>query len=217
MSGWKFRGAPEPCCNYTYCGEVGSTRLIRDGAEHLWVAVQEWSNGVPTLGGGWGAGVPVEEPVSLVKGLRREDCVACLAKPGQPHSLDCPEKPLPAPFADANPKSTQGAKKHSLRYLPLPAAVEVNRAFADGALKYGAANWRTTGVAASVYVDACLRHLFQWYDGGQERASDSGVHNLGHAMACLAILMDAQHVGKLVDDRPSPISDSDSLLLRVSE
>lgn len=79
---------------------------------------------------------------------------------------------------DGNPKSAQGAKKYSLRHLPLPAAIEVNRALEDGRNKYGAANWRQTGVAATVYVDAALRHLAQWYDGKQECAADSGVHNL---------------------------------------
>lgn len=117
-------------------------------------------------------------------------------------------------YPDGNPKSLQGAKKFSLRYLPLPAAVEVNRALEDGAKKYGAANWRKTGVAASVYVDAALRHLAQWYDGGQKNAADSGVHNLGHAMACLAILIDAESCGKLIDDRPEPCPDTDGVLLR---
>ena len=124
-----------------------------------------------------------------------------------------PDVPATA-YPDGNPKSLQGAKKYSLRYLPLPAAVEVNRALEDGAKKYGAANWRKTGVAASVYVDAALRHLAQWYDGGQKNAVDSGVHNLGHAMACLAILIDAESCGKLIDDRPEPCPDTDGVLLR---
>lgn len=119
--------------------------------------------------------------------------------------------------ADGNPKSAQGAKKYSLRLLPLPAEVEVNRALEDGLQKYGAANWRETGVAASVYVDACRRHLQQWFDGSQERASDSGVHNLGHAMACLAILIDAQWNNRLIDDRPTPCRDTDELLKRLEK
>lgn len=127
-----------------------------------------------------------------------------------PHLPDVPATAYP----DGNPKSLQGAKKYSLRYLPLPAAVEVSRALEDGAKKYGAANWRKTGVAASVYVDAAMRHLAQWYDGGQKNAADSGVHNLGHAMACLAILIDAESCGKLMDDRPEPCPDTDGVLLR---
>ena len=124
--------------------------------------------------------------------------------------------PSPEPaYADGNPKAAQGAKKYSLRSLPLPAAIEVNRALEDGCKKYGAANWRQSGVAATVYVDATLRHLMQWYDGGQKNANDSGVHNLGHAMACLAILIDAEAAGTLIDDRPYPCGNTDALLLRA--
>lgn len=121
---------------------------------------------------------------------------------------------VPSDYPDGNPKSLQGAKKYSLRYLPLPAAIAVNQALEDGAGKYGPANWRQTGVAATVYVDAAMRHLAQWFDGAQENAVDSGVHNLGHAMACFAIIIDAQVNGKLIDDRPTACVDTDKLLLR---
>ncbi|ANH51087.1 endolysin; inhibits RNA polymerase [Pseudomonas phage VSW-3] len=113
-----------------------------------------------------------------------------------------------------NPKTAQGDKKYPLHLLPLSAQVEVNRALEDGMKKYGLANWRETGVPAHVYVAAAKRHIEQWFDGGQERASDSDVHNLGHAMACMAIIIDAQWNGKLIDDRPSPTRDTDLLLLR---
>ncbi|BEQ12884.1 putative DUF5664 domain-containing protein [Pseudomonas phage Ep4] len=117
-------------------------------------------------------------------------------------------------YADGNPKSAQGAKKYSLRYLPLAANIAVNQALEDGAKKYGPANWRQTGVAASVYVDAALRHIAQFFDGKQDCASDSGVHNLGHAMACMAIIIDAAAAGKLIDDRPFCETDTDNLLKR---
>lgn len=121
----------------------------------------------------------------------------------------------PAPgYADGNPKSLQGAKKFSLRYLPLSANIEVNRALEDGAAKYGAANWREKGVATSVYIDACKRHLELYFDCSQQNATDSNVHNLGHAMACLAIIIDAEKAGSLIDDRPFPFPDGDALLLR---
>lgn len=116
-------------------------------------------------------------------------------------------------YPDGNPKSAQGAKKYDLMYLPLPAKIEVNRALEDGAKKYGKANWRETGVSATVYLNAAMRHIDQ-YNEGQERASDSTVHNLGHAMACLAIIIDAAANGKLIDDRPTPCVDTDKLLLR---
>lgn len=140
-------------------------------------------------------------------------CPGC-ARLAQEH----PPEPVPTnaltSYPDGNPKSLQGAKKYSLRYLPLSASIEVNRALEDGAKKYGAANWREKGVAASVYVDACKRHLDLYFDCKQDNASDSGVHNLGHAMACLAIIIDAEKAGTLTDDRPFPFPDGDALLLR---
>lgn len=125
-------------------------------------------------------------------------------------------QPNPAStYPDGNPKSVQGAKKYSLRYIPLPALVAVGRAMEDGANKYGPANWRESGVAASVYIDAALRHIFQYFDGRQNDAEDSRVHNLGHAMACLAIIIDAEHNGSLIDDRPFPCLGTDDLLMRT--
>lgn len=133
-------------------------------------------------------------------------------------SVSAPTTGAASTYADGNPKSIQGAKKYSLRYLPLAAEVEVNRALEDGAKKYGPANWRSTGVAASVYIDAALRHIKQYYDGAQDNAADSSVHNLGHAMACLAIIIDAEKAAKLIDDRPKwVIADTDALLLRPQE
>lgn len=119
-----------------------------------------------------------------------------------------------AAYPDDNPKSLQGAKKYSLRYAPTTASIAMNQAFEDGARKYGAANWREKGVATSVYIDAALRHIAQYFDGGEQKATDSGVHNLGHAMACLAIIIDAEACGKLKDDRPFPVQGLDALLIR---
>lgn len=138
----------------------------------------------------------------------------CPATCPQPKAQEIKNLHLLDAVGDPNPKTAQGQRKYSLRHIPLPAKIELCRALEDGLAKYGAANWRISGVPASVYVDACQRHLDQWYDGSQETASDSNVHNLGHAMACLAILIDAQANGKLIDDRPTPCADTDALLLR---
>lgn len=104
-----------------------------------------------------------------------------------------------------NPKDIQGRKKAPLHLIPAVAQVHLSRAFNDGVQKYGQANWREKGVNASVYVAAAQRHLALWYDGGEELAEDSKVHHLGHAMACLAIILDAQQCGKLNDDRPDAV------------
>ena len=73
----------------------------------------------------------------------------------------------------------------------------------DGTLGYGPYNWRDNRVVASIYVDACMRHLMGWWDG-EECADDSGVPHLGHAKACLGILADAKESHNLADDRPLP-------------
>lgn len=100
-----------------------------------------------------------------------------------------------------NPKDAIGARKVSLSKLPAVALLHGAHAMANGARKYGAFNWRGHPLIASIYVDACMRHVNAWFDG-EENAEDSGVHHLGHALACLAILIDAQATGNLVDDRP---------------
>lgn len=72
----------------------------------------------------------------------------------------------------------------------------------NGAAKYGPYNWRGNPVVASIYVDALMRHVMAWFDEKEEFAEDSGVHHLGHALACCAILLDARETGNLADDRP---------------
>jgi hypothetical protein len=105
--------------------------------------------------------------------------------------------------SDVNPKDAVGRTKVPLRLNPFSALTHMAHAFWDGARKYGPFNWRKKKVSAAVYIDAALRHIAAWQDG-QECADDSGAHHLGHAMACLAIILDAKECGALIDDRPAP-------------
>jgi hypothetical protein len=102
-----------------------------------------------------------------------------------------------------NPKDLAGRCKPDLSLIPPSAMAHVALALADGVDKYTLANWRDPAqpVQARTYVSACMRHLAQWLDG-EEFAQDSGAHHLGHAMACCAILLDAQAQGTMVDNRP---------------
>lgn len=106
-------------------------------------------------------------------------------------------------YPDDNPKTVLGLAKPSISVIPPVAILHLGKAMADGKRKYGLMNWREKTVTSSVYYDAAMRHLMAWWDG-EENAADSGVHHLGHAMACLAIALDAQSMGKLNDDRPIP-------------
>jgi hypothetical protein len=69
-----------------------------------------------------------------------------------------------------------------------------------GAEKYGAYNWRKTGVCASTYVHAILRHLNAWRDG-EDNDRESGLSHIAHIGASCNILLDAAACGRLEDDR----------------
>jgi hypothetical protein len=99
-----------------------------------------------------------------------------------------------------NPKDLIGSTKLPYHLWPETATAVGVLALLDGALKYGRSNWRVAGVRASIYIDACRRHLAAWFEG-EDNAPDSGLPHLGHALACLAILVDAQAANKLTDDR----------------
>ena len=109
----------------------------------------------------------------------------------------------PNSYPDDNPKTVLGLAKPSMSAIPPISLLHLGKAMTDGKNKYGLMNWREKKVTSSVYYDAAMRHLMAWWDG-EENAPDSGVHHLGHAMACLAIVLDAQSLGKLNDDRPTP-------------
>jgi len=102
-----------------------------------------------------------------------------------------------------NPKDVLGSSKVPLHLWPTTATVMGSLALLDGACKYGRSNWREAGVRSSIYFDAALRHLFAYWEG-QDNDSDSGLPHLAHALACMAILIDAKGAGKLNDDRAYP-------------
>lgn len=102
-----------------------------------------------------------------------------------------------------NPKDAIGSNKLPLHLWPETATALGCLGFLDGALKYGRANFRAIGVRASIYTDAAKRHLNRWFEG-EDIDPDSGLPHLAHALACLAIMVDAMYAGKLNDDRQYP-------------
>lgn len=110
---------------------------------------------------------------------------------------------MPEQTKASNPKDILAASEQRvlLHLIPSTALVHEAGALMDGARKYGPYNWRDGGVGACTYVSAAERHIRAWLDG-EEVAADSGRHHLAHARACLGILLDAQEIGNLVDDRP---------------
>ena len=104
-----------------------------------------------------------------------------------------------------NPKDMVADGKLPLHLVPDTLDVFAALAFLEGALKYGAYNWRVAGVRASVYRSALDRHIKKWWNG-EWADPGTGVPHLANAIACLAILVDASVAGKLTDDRPPSIN-----------
>lgn len=105
-----------------------------------------------------------------------------------------------------NPKHYAGAKKVPFGDTPAIVEAELSVAMHEGAHKYGAFNYRKDKVRASDYFAAARRHLTQWYELGEDVDSESGLSHLVKAMACLAVIRDAEINGMVIDDRPPPVS-----------
>lgn len=126
----------------------------------------------------------------------------------------CTDQPVPSPLAafmasvavpapqdkPTNPKDIIGCDKLPLHLWPSTATAMGSLGMLEGLTKYGRSNFRASGIRASIYVDACLRHMAAWFEG-EEVAPDSGVPHLANALACIAIIVDARAAGKLHDDR----------------
>ena len=126
-----------------------------------------------------------------------------MSQPPQFQSLVSPPNPKDNP---PNPKQRYGDLKPDLSLIPGVASAHEALAFENGAAKYGPYNWREKAVEARTYIAAAKRHMDAWMDG-EEYSVDTveagrPVHNLGHSLACLAILLDSIENGNLIDNRP---------------
>lgn len=121
------------------------------------------------------------------------------------HRDDCPCITCKASgagfYKDTNPKDAVGTAKAPLSTVPAGVMAEVGIAMLEGARKYGRHNYRVAGVRASVYYDAAMRHMMAWWEG-EDIDPDSGLPHPVKAIACLAVLRDAQMNNKCTDDRP---------------
>lgn len=107
----------------------------------------------------------------------------------------------------SNPKDAIGVSKLPMHLVPGSAKAYLTLAFFEGALKYGKYNWRIAGVRTSIYLDALERHL-EKFKNGENVDEKTKVPHLASIMACCSIILDANLVGKLNDDRPpkAPVS-----------
>lgn len=111
-----------------------------------------------------------------------------------------------------NPKDLLGQRKADIASVPIEVLVELGLAMKEGANKYGAFNWRTSEVRASVYLGALWRHAFvQWWALREEIDRESGVHHLTKAISTLTVIRDAIIQGEFIDDRPMSSLDASAV------
>lgn len=78
-------------------------------------------------------------------------------------------------------------EKPDLSLLPKEFLEEVTKAFMYGEKKYGRYNYRN-GMDWHRIVSATLRHVTA-FNEGEDADVESGINHLGHAGACLAMLI----------------------------
>lgn len=103
----------------------------------------------------------------------------------------------PDPPAEGGMKHDSG--KADLALIPLVAIESEARALGFGEKKYGRYNY-TSGFQVSRLTAAALRHIYQ-YNNGATFDDESGLHHIGHARACLAMLLHCEQLGTLRDNR----------------
>ena len=117
-----------------------------------------------------------------------------------PEFKEMPEELVSGAAKPTNPKGVAATTKLPLHLIPMITQAYLAIGHFNGLGKYGRDNWRASGVLASIYVSAALRHINSWNEG-EELDPDDGVPHLMGAITSLSILIDAQYTGVLNDDR----------------
>ena len=100
-----------------------------------------------------------------------------------------------------NPKDALGKAKPPLSVLPCPVLYEIAAGCLEGSLKYRRHNYRVAKILASVYYDAAMRHMMDYWEG-EDIDKASGIHHVSKAMSCLTVFRDAMMNDMVEDDRP---------------
>lgn len=106
---------------------------------------------------------------------------------------------------ETNPKDRIGSTKLPLDLVPSTVKTYAALAFLEGALKYGAYNWRVSGVRISIYKAALERHLDKFWNG-EWADPKTNVPHLASVIACAGIILDANVASKVYDDRPPAVA-----------
>ena len=115
-------------------------------------------------------------------------------------TLDMPQELVTGAAKPTNPKNIVATTKLPLHLVPMITQAYLAIGHFNGLGKYGRDNWRACGVLASIYISAAKRHIDSWFEGEELDPDDKVPHLMG-AITSLSILIDAQHTGRLNDDR----------------
>lgn len=100
-----------------------------------------------------------------------------------------------------NPKDAIGVRRVPMSVVPAGVLMETALGLLEGAAKYGRHNYRAMGVQASVYYDAAVGHMMDWWEG-EDIDPDSGLSHVTKAICSLIVLRDAMLQGRFTDNRP---------------
>lgn len=114
--------------------------------------------------------------------------------------FDMPQELVTGAAKPTNPKDIVATTKLPLHLVPMITQAYLAIGHFNGLGKYGRDNWRACGVLASIYISAAKRHIDSWFEGEELDPDDKVPHLMG-AITSLSILIDAQHTGRLNDDR----------------
>jgi len=118
------------------------------------------------------------------------------------------EELMPDDSKPSNPKDAIGVKKVPMSVVSGQVMQEVALGLFEGAVKYGRHNYREVGVRGSVYYDATMRHILQWWEG-EDIDEDSGLSHVTKAIASLVVLRDSMLQENWNDDRPPKVNNLD--------
>lgn len=97
--------------------------------------------------------------------------------------------------------------KPKLSLVPKSAIWGAAEALTYGMQKHGKYSFKENGFPYTDLADKVLRHMTEWLDGN-DFDKETGFHQLHHAIADLAILIDVVHNNPQQDDRfHRPVSD----------
>jgi hypothetical protein len=102
---------------------------------------------------------------------------------------------------ETNPKHALGVAKVPFHLFPTQVLAEACVGMLEGALKYGAHNYRVSGARASTYLNAIARHLMDFAEG-QDTDPVSLLCHLTKIISSAAVLRDCMLQGNWTDDRP---------------